>query len=79
MNRRQLVSGLLMVSPWLIGFFALSFPSGLSIYWITSSLAGLVQYGVDGRISFVNRLLKREESADDKKAAKPKKPANAKK
>lgn len=66
--------------PIMIGFFALSFPSGLSIYWITSSLMGLVQYAADGRVSFVNRLLKRGDSADDKKAtSKPKKPVRAKK
>ena len=65
--------------PIMIGFFALSFPSGLSIYWITSSLMGLIQYAADGRIAFVNRLLNREKSADDKKADKPKRPASDKK
>lgn len=65
--------------PIMIGFFALSFPSGLSIYWITSSVLGLVQYAADGRVDLVNRLLKRGGSDDDKKASKPKTPARAKK
>jgi YidC/Oxa1 family membrane protein insertase len=47
--------------PIMIGFFALTFPSGLSIYWITSSVVGIAQYVAEGRATFINKLLGREE------------------
>jgi YidC/Oxa1 family membrane protein insertase len=67
--------------PIMIGVFAINLPSGLSIYWITSGVIGLLQYALDGRIALVNRILGREEDdADKSKKTKPKsKPKKAKK
>ena len=52
--------------PLLLGFWALTFPAGLSIYWIVSSVIGIGQYAAIGRVAFVNRLLGREASDDSK-------------
>lgn len=40
--------------PLMISFFALSFPAGLSIYWIVSNFIGVVQYAAMGRASLKN-------------------------
>ncbi|NLX09401.1 MAG: YidC/Oxa1 family membrane protein insertase [Chloroflexi bacterium] len=47
------------IMPLMFGVFAISFASGLSIYFIASNLIGIVQYGLTGRIDF-RRLLGRE-------------------
>lgn len=45
---------MLWMMPAMIGFFSLSFPSGLSIYWVAANLIGFVQYGAQGRLSLKN-------------------------
>src|SRR5574341_509925 len=40
--------------PLMIGWFSLNFPSGLSVYWITSNLVGIAQYAMLGRASLQN-------------------------
>jgi YidC/Oxa1 family membrane protein insertase len=42
--------------PLLLGYFALTFASGLSIYFITSNLLGVIQYGVTGKANWRNLL-----------------------
>ena len=42
--------------PLLLGYFALTFASGLSIYFITSNLLGIFQYAVTGRANWRNLL-----------------------
>ena len=42
--------------PLLLGYFALTFASGLSVYFITSNLLGIVQYAVTGRANWRNLL-----------------------
>ena len=37
------------IMPVMFGFFSLSFPVGLSIYFVTSNLIGIVQYSPQGR------------------------------
>jgi YidC/Oxa1 family membrane protein insertase len=46
--------------PLFMGWLAYSFPSGLAIYFITSNVASIVQYGVMGRLEWRNLLPKRE-------------------
>ncbi|GAB4503066.1 MAG: hypothetical protein Fur0043_00580 [Anaerolineales bacterium] len=42
--------------PLLLGYFALTFASGLSVYFVTSNLLGIVQYALTGRANWRNLL-----------------------
>lgn len=42
--------------PLLLGYFALNFASGLSIYFITSNILGIVQYAMQGKANWRNLL-----------------------
>ena len=47
--------------PLFMGWLAYSFPSGLAIYFITSNVASIVQYGLMGRLEWRNLLPKRKQ------------------
>jgi YidC/Oxa1 family membrane protein insertase len=53
--------------PLFIGMMSLSFPSGLSVYWVLGNIIGIVQYAAMGRVSLVNQILGREERPQDKR------------
>jgi YidC/Oxa1 family membrane protein insertase len=38
--------------PLMLGWFALTFPSGLSVYFITSNVLGIVQYALQGKANW---------------------------
>jgi YidC/Oxa1 family membrane protein insertase len=40
--------------PLLLGWFALTFPSGISVYFIVSNVLGVVQYAATGRANWSN-------------------------
>jgi YidC/Oxa1 family membrane protein insertase len=42
--------------PLLLGWFALTFPSGLAVYFITSNLLGILQYAMQGKANWRNLL-----------------------
>jgi YidC/Oxa1 family membrane protein insertase len=42
--------------PLLLGYFALNFASGISVYFITSNLLGVAQYAATGRANWRNLL-----------------------
>jgi len=42
--------------PLMLGWFALNFASGISVYFITSNLLGIVQYAATGRANWRNVL-----------------------
>lgn len=42
--------------PLFMGYLAYSFPSGLALYFVTSNLAGILQYGIMGRLDWRNLL-----------------------
>jgi len=65
-QQASMAQSMQITMPIMIGFFALTFPSGLSIYWVTSSLIGIIQYVAEGRVTFINRLLGREEETGEK-------------
>lgn len=46
--------------PLMIGYFALIMPSGVSLYYATSNVLGIVQSALTGRMPSVNKLLGRE-------------------
>jgi YidC/Oxa1 family membrane protein insertase len=59
------MSGMMSIyMPLFLGYLALSFASGLSIYFITSNVLGIVQYAMQGKANWNNLLpgfLKRKE------------------
>ena len=42
--------------PLLLGYFSLTFASGLSVYFITSNLVGILQYALLGKVNWRNLL-----------------------
>jgi len=52
--------------PLLLGYFSLSFASGLAVYFITSNLVGIAQYALMGRVSWRNLLPGRKEKVASK-------------
>ncbi len=42
--------------PLFMGYLAYSFPSGLALYFVTSNLVGILQYGVMGKLDWRNLL-----------------------
>jgi YidC/Oxa1 family membrane protein insertase len=42
--------------PLMLGWFALTFPSGLAVYFITSNVLGIVQYAMQGKANWRNLL-----------------------
>jgi len=43
-----------LTMPLMLGFFSLTLPSGLSIYWVVSGLIGFLQYAAMGKASLKN-------------------------
>ncbi len=44
--------------PLMLGWFALTFPSGLAVYFVTSNLLGIIQYAAMGKANWSNLLPK---------------------
>ncbi len=65
----QMSRQMMMLMPLMFGFFALSFASGLSIYFIASNIIGIGQYAAMGRIKLPWKHDEKE--APTKAAAKP--------
>ncbi len=42
--------------PLLLGYFALTFPSGLAVYFVTSNVLGIVQYAMQGKANWRNLI-----------------------
>lgn len=49
-----------IMMPLMIGWFSITVPSGLSIYWVVSNIIGFIQFAAMGRVDLVNRLFGRE-------------------
>lgn len=66
----QISRQMMVMMPLMFGFFALSFASGLSIYFIASNIIGIGQYALMGKIDLKHVLgLARHEEEPVKKAA----------
>lgn len=51
------MSGMMSIyMPLLLGWFALTFPSGLAVYFITSNMLGIIQYAMQGKANWRNLL-----------------------
>lgn len=55
----QMTRTMTQLMPLMFGFFALSYSSGLSIYFITANIIGIVQYAMMGKTDF-RRLIGKE-------------------
>jgi len=44
--------------PFLMGWLAYSFASGLSLYFVTSNVVGIIQYAALGRLEWKNIIPK---------------------
>ncbi len=45
-----------IMMPIMLGWFALNFPSGISVYFITSNILGILQYAATGRANWSSLL-----------------------
>lgn len=52
----QMSKAMNLYMPFLMGYLALTFASGLSLYFVTSNLAGIIQYGSMGRMNWRNLI-----------------------
>ena len=53
------MSGMMTIyMPLLLGYFAITFASGLSVYFITSNILGIVQYAMQGKANWHNLIPK---------------------
>ena len=49
-------SSMALTMPLMLGWFALTFPSGLAVYFVTSNLLGIAQYAMMGKANWRNLL-----------------------
>jgi YidC/Oxa1 family membrane protein insertase len=56
-----------LTMPLMLGWFALTFPSGLAVYFITSNLLGIFQYAMMGKANWRNLLPGSQNQAQQKK------------
>ncbi len=63
----QMSSMMSIYMPLMLGWFALNFASGISVYFITSNLLGIIQYAATGRANWSNLLPGGNKKATPKK------------
>lgn len=56
-----------LTMPLMLGWFALTFPSGLAVYFITSNLLGIFQYAMMGKANWRNLLPGGQKQSQQKK------------
>ena len=59
----QMSQAMNMYMPLFMGYLALTFASGLSLYFITSNVASIAQYAALGKVNWKNLIPGRKESA----------------
>ena len=59
-GQAQMMQSMTTIMPIMFGFFSLSFSVGLSIYFVTSNLIGIVQYSPQGR-KVLDRLFRKKQ------------------
>jgi YidC/Oxa1 family membrane protein insertase len=63
----QMAGMMSIYMPLLLGWFALNFPSGIAVYFITSNLLGIVQYAATGRANWSSLIPGRSKKTSSKK------------
>lgn len=56
-----------IMMPLMLGWFALNFPSGISVYFITSNILGIVQYAATGRANWSSLIPGGDKKSSGKK------------
>jgi YidC/Oxa1 family membrane protein insertase len=59
----QMTQAMNLYMPFLMGYLAFTFPSGLSLYFVVSNLVSVLQYALMGKLSWSNLLPARKSSA----------------
>ncbi len=62
-GQAQMMQSMTTIMPIMFGFFSLSFSVGLSIYFVTSNLIGIVQYSPQGR-KVLDKLFRKKQTDD---------------
>lgn len=62
----QMSKSMNMMMPIMMGWMALTFSSGLAIYFVTSNLVGIFQYALLGKLNFSNLIPGKKGKQDDK-------------
>lgn len=62
-GQAQMMQSMTTIMPIMFGFFSLSFSVGLSVYFVTSNLIGIVQYSPQGR-SVLDKLFRSKKTDD---------------
>lgn len=60
-GQAQMMQSMTTIMPIMFGFFSLSFSVGLSVYFVTSNLIGIVQYSPQGR-AVLDKLFRKKQS-----------------
>jgi YidC/Oxa1 family membrane protein insertase len=58
----QMTQAMNLYMPLFMGYLALTFASGLSLYFITSNVASIIQYGAMGKLDWKNLIPGRKQS-----------------
>ena len=62
-GQAQMMQSMTTIMPIMFGFFSMTFSVGLSIYFVTSNLIGIVQYSPQGR-KVLDKLFRKKQSDD---------------
>lgn len=62
-GQAQMMQSMTTIMPIMFGFFSLSFSVGLSVYFVTSNLIGIVQYSPQGR-AVLDKLFRKKQTDD---------------
>jgi len=62
-GQAQMMQSMTTIMPIMFGFFSMTFSVGLSIYFVTSNLIGIVQYSPQGR-NVLDKLFRKKQTDD---------------
>ena len=63
----QMMQSMNLMMPIMMGYLALTFASGLAVYFVTTNIIGILQYAFLGKLEWRNLLPGKQETALDKK------------
>jgi YidC/Oxa1 family membrane protein insertase len=77
-RQQTMTSMTTLMMPLMFGFFTLSFPSGLALYWVVSNIIGIIiQYFVSGGWGYLRAPSVPKQAAPPQKPSLPQKPMSA--
>jgi YidC/Oxa1 family membrane protein insertase len=60
----QMTQAMNLYMPFFMGYLALTFASGLSVYFVTSNIAGVIQYASLGKVNWRNLIPKKTKAPE---------------